>query len=400
MTDPLRLDVLTREYPPDIYGGAGVHVAELARALRRRDDLDVFVRCFGPPRDEPGTTGYDTPAQLLDANSALRTLGVDLPMAADCAGADVVHSHTWYAALAGQLASMLHGMPHVFTAHSLEPLRPWKAEQLGGGYAISSWAERTAVEGAAAVVGVSAAMRDDILRCYPAVDPARTHVVHNGIDTDEWAPAHDPDRVRRLGVDPTGPASCSSAGSRARRGFRTCSVPRAPSLRMSSWFSAPARRTPRRSAPRSKAWSRSCGPAAAGWCGLRRCCRGWTWWHCSRPRLSSPARRSTNPRHRQPGGDGVRDGGRGDRDGWDPEVVADGRTGLLVPIEQMTDGTGTPLDRERFEADLARALTEVAVDPDRAAAMGRAGRERAVTEFSWDTVAARTLDVYRTVTGG
>lgn len=206
MTEALRVDLLTREYPPDVYGGAGVHVAELVRALRRRDDLDVRVRCFGQERDEAGTTGYDTPAQLQQANPALRTLGVDLPMAADCSGADVVHSHTWYAGLAGQVASMLHGQPHVFTAHSLEPLRPWKAEQLGGGYALSSWAERTAVEGAAAVVGVSAAMRDDILRCYPAVDPALTHVVHNGIDTTEWAPAHDPDRVRRPGVDPDRPS--------------------------------------------------------------------------------------------------------------------------------------------------------------------------------------------------
>jgi len=401
MTDPLRLDVLTREYPPDIYGGAGVHVAELARALRRRDDLDVFVRCFGPPRDEPGTTGYDTPAQLLDANSALRTLGVDLPMAADCAGADVVHSHTWYAALAGQLASMLHGMPHVFTAHSLEPLRPWKAEQLGGGYAISSWAERTAVEGAAAVVGVSAAMRDDILRCYPAVDPARTHVVHNGIDTDEWAPAHDPDRVRRLGVDPDRPSVVFVGRITRQKGLpyllrAAGALP--PDVQLVLCAGAPD--TP------------EIGAEVEGLVEELRARRGGVVWIAEMlPRvdvvaLLTAATVFACPSVYEPLGTvnleamACETAVVATATGGIPEVVADGRTGLLVPIEQMTDGTGTPLDRERFEADLARALTEVAVDPDRAAAMGRAGRERAVTEFSWDTVAARTLDVYRTVTGG
>ncbi|HEX2704845.1 MAG TPA: glycosyltransferase, partial [Candidatus Lustribacter sp.] len=148
----MRVDIITKEYPPAIYGGAGVHVAELVRALRARGDVDVQVRCFGAPRDEAGTTGYADLPQLASANAALKAVGVDLTIAGDCVGADLVHSHTWYANFAGHLAALLGGMPHVVTAHSLEPMRPWKAEQLGGGYRLSSFAEKTAYEAAAAVI--------------------------------------------------------------------------------------------------------------------------------------------------------------------------------------------------------------------------------------------------------
>src|SRR5215468_5724754 len=182
----LRADLLTREYPPEVYGGAGVHVEYLARELRAL--ADVRVHCFGAPRDERGVTAYPDPPELAGANQALRTVGVDVAMAAGCAGTDVVHSHTWYANLAGHLAGQLYGVPHVVTVHSLEPLRPWKAEQLGGGYTLSSWCEREAVEAAAAVVAVSAGMRDDVLAAYPAVAPDRVRVIRNGIDTAEYAP--------------------------------------------------------------------------------------------------------------------------------------------------------------------------------------------------------------------
>ena len=167
----MRVDILSKEYPPAVYGGAGVHVAELVRALRERGDVDVQVRCFGAPREESGTTAYADLPELATANAALQTLGVDLAIAADCEGADLVHSHTWYANFGGHLASMLGGMPHVVTAHSLEPFRPWKAEQLGGGYRISSFAERESYEGAAAVIAVSAGMRADILKAYPVARP-------------------------------------------------------------------------------------------------------------------------------------------------------------------------------------------------------------------------------------
>ena len=199
----MRVDLLTREYPPEVYGGAGVHVAELVAALRGQ--VDVVVRCFGMPRDEDGVASYLVPPDLVGANPALATLGVDVRMAADTAGADLVHSHTWYANGAGQLASLLHDIPHVVTAHSLEPLRPWKAEQLGGGYRLSRWIEQTAFEGAAAVIAVSEGMRRDILRSYPTLDTDRVEVVHNGIDLERWVPVHDAELVRSLGVDPGRP---------------------------------------------------------------------------------------------------------------------------------------------------------------------------------------------------
>src|ERR1700710_434062 len=183
----MRVGVMSREYPPEVYGGAGVHVEFLVRELRRL--IDVDVHCFGGPRPEPRVFNYSTPPGLAEANSALRTVGVDLEMAAAVAGCDVVHTHTWYANLAGVLAAQLHGVPHVLTAHSLEPQRPWKAEQLGGGYQVSSWAERQAYETADAIVAVSYGMRADVLDAYPFVDPAKVHVIHNGIDTTLYAPA-------------------------------------------------------------------------------------------------------------------------------------------------------------------------------------------------------------------
>ena len=200
----MRVDLISREYPPEVYGGAGVHVAELVRALR--GDIDVRVRAFGAPRDEENVFSYGVPAELEGANPALATLGVDLRIAQDVAGADIVHSHTWYANAAGQLAQMLHDVPHVLTAHSLEPLRPWKAEQLGGGYRVSSWIERQAYETADAVIAVSEGMRRDILRSYPGIDEQKVSVVYNGIDLDAWQRVDDADLVRELGIDPDRPS--------------------------------------------------------------------------------------------------------------------------------------------------------------------------------------------------
>ena len=200
----MRVDIVTKEYPPEIYGGAGVHVTELVTALRR--SIEVQVRAFGAERDAVDTTSYEVPAELATANGAVQTLGVDLEIVGDVAGADVVHSHTWYANFAGHLASLLHGIPHIVTAHSLEPLRPWKAEQLGGGYAVSSYIEKTAYESAAAVVAVSEGMRQDILRSYPALDPDKVRVIYNGIDVESWRPQEDAALLERYGIDPTRPS--------------------------------------------------------------------------------------------------------------------------------------------------------------------------------------------------
>src|SRR6476661_11286304 len=197
----VRIGLLTREYPPDVYGGAGVHVEHLVPALRELVEVDVH--CFGEPRDN--AYAHPVPADLTGANFALQTLGVDLAMVNALDEADVAHSHTWYANMAGHLAKMLYGVPHVVTAHSLEPRRPWKAEQLGGGYRLSSWVERTSYENADAVIAVSAGMRTDVLDCYPTVDPARVHVVHNGIDTRAYHPVDELDALPLLGVDPSTP---------------------------------------------------------------------------------------------------------------------------------------------------------------------------------------------------
>ncbi|MGH3647751.1 MAG: glycogen synthase, partial [Micromonosporaceae bacterium] len=197
----MRAAVLTREYPPEVYGGAGVHVDFLVRELRRL--IDVDVHCFGAPRED--ATAYQPAPQLEHANPALRYLSVDLQMAAAAGDAGILHSHTWYANLAGHLGKVLYGVPHVVTAHSLEPLRPWKAEQLGGGYALSCWAERTAYLAADAVIAVSKGMRGDVLAAYPEIDPAKVHVIGNGIDTMLYQPAASREALTRHGVDPGRP---------------------------------------------------------------------------------------------------------------------------------------------------------------------------------------------------
>ena len=235
----MKVALLTREYPPDVYGGAGVHVAYLARELARL--VELTVHCEGG--DRPGAIAHQPWDQLAGANQALRTMSVDLAMTATASGADLVHSHTWYANLGGHLASLLYGVPHVMTVHSLEPLRPWKAEQLGGGYALSSWCEKVAVESAAAVIAVSDGMRSDVLAAYPAVTPERVVVIRNGIDSAEYAP--DPGTAVLTGTAWTRPAQPSSslAGSPGRRACRCCCAPRPAWPRRPSWSCSPASRT-------------------------------------------------------------------------------------------------------------------------------------------------------------
>ncbi len=394
----MRIDLLTKEYPPDVYGGAGVHVAELVRALRSRAGLDVRVRCFGAPRDEAGTTAYADPADLAEANAALRTMGVDLPMAGDCGGADVVHSHTWYANLGGHLASLLHGAPHVVTAHSLEPLRPWKAEQLGGGYALSSWIERTAYEAAAAVIAVSAGMRADVLRSYPGVDPGRVHVVHNGIDTELWSRRERPDAVRALGVDPDRRSVVFVGRITRQKGlpyFLRAVAALDPDVQIVLCAGAP---------DTAEIMAEVEGLVA----GLRQERQGVVWIDRMLERedvvaLLSSATAFACPSVYEPLGIVNLEAMAceapvvGTATGGIPEVVADGVTGRLVQIEQSDDGTGTPVDPEAFVRDMAATLAEVVADPQRARAMGAAGRARAVEEFGWDTVAERTLQVYGAV---
>lgn len=404
----LRVDLLTREYPPHVYGGAGVHVAELAAVLAPH--ADVRVRCFDGPRDAAtegaGVTGYETPAALASANPALATLGTDLVMADDVAGADLVHSHTWYANMAGHLGGLLHGVPHVVTAHSLEPLRPWKAEQLGGGYALSSWAERTAYLGAAGVIAVSAGMRADILRVYPELDPDRVHVVHNGIDLTGWRrPAPDDAdaqaTVRRHGIDPDRPAVVFVGRITRQKGLpyllrAAAQLP--PEVQLVLCAGAP-------DTPEIMAEVRGLVED------LRATRTGVVWLEemLPRPDLTAVLAACTVfvcPSVYEPLGivnlEAMAVGLPvvGTATGGIPEVVDDGVTGVLVPIEQADDGTGTPLDPDRFVADLAAALARVATDPAGAAAMGAAGRRRAEEHFAWTAIAERTMEVYRQVLAG
>ncbi len=396
----MRIDVCSREYPPEVYGGAGVHVDELVRALRARGDVDARVHCFGAPRAEEGTTAYADPPGLAAANPAVRTLGVDLEMVAGCEGTDLVHTHTWYANMAGHLASLLHGVPHVVSAHSLEPMRPWKAEQLGGGYAVSSWAERTAYEAAAGVVAVSAAMRDDVLRSYPDVDPARVHVVHNGIDTTSWSPRVDPDRVRALGVDPDRPAVIFVGRITRQKGlplFLRAAAALPPDVQLVLCAGAPD--TPEIMAEVE-------GLVA----GLSAERDGVVWIAEMLPRpdvvaLLTAATVFACPSIYEPLGIvnleamACETAVVATATGGIPEVVVPGETGWLVPIEQADDGTGTPLDPERYVADLGAALTDAVSDPDRAAAYGRAGRARAERSFSWAAIGETTVGIYRDLVG-
>src|SRR3954454_10711432 len=390
----VRIDLLTREYPPDVYGGAGVHVENLAAVLRSR--VDVRVRAFGGPRDEEGVTGDPDLPELADANAALRTLGVDLTMAADCAGADVVHSHTWYANMAGHLGGLLHGVPHVVTAHSLEPLRPWKAEQLGGGYALSSWAERTAYLGAAGVIAVSAGMRADILRSYPEVDPEKVHVVHNGIDLSGWKRDENPETVRALGIDPDRPSVVFVGRITRQKGlpYLLRAAERLPA-EVQLVLCAGAPDTPEIMAEVQGLVSR-----------LNEQRSGVVWIERMLPRdelcaVLSAATTFVCPSVYEPLGIvnleamACEAAVVGTATGGIPEVVDDGVTGRLVPIDQVSDGTGTPRDPDAFVADLAEVLTEVVSDPARAREMGRAGRLRAEEHFAWEAIAQRTMDVYR-----
>ncbi|WP_374315580.1 glycogen synthase [Microbacterium sp.] len=392
----MRVDIVTKEYPPEIYGGAGVHVAELVKALRAA--IDVRVRAFGAERDEEGTTAYGVPAELGLANAAVQTLGTDLEIVTDVAGADVVHSHTWYANFAGHLASLLHGIPHIVTAHSLEPLRPWKAEQLGGGYAVSSWIEKTAYEGAAAIVAVSEGMRQDILRSYPSLDPAAVRVIYNGIDVEAWHPVEDPALLAELGVDASRPSVVFVGRITRQKGlpYFLRAAERLPA-EVQVVLCAGAPDTPQIMAEVEELVR-----------GLQETRDGVVWIDrmLSRHELCTVLTSATTfvcPSVYEPLGivnlEAMACGAAvvGTATGGIPEVVVDGVTGRLVPIDQVQDGTGTPTDPEKFVADLAAVLTEVVSDPARARAYGAAGRERATNDFSWQSIADQTAALYAEV---
>jgi starch synthase len=383
----MRIGLVTREWPPEVYGGAGVHVEYLARELLQL--IDVDVHCFGAARDD--ATGHSPDPGLADANAALQTLSVDLRIAPALAEAQLVHSHTWYANLAGHLGKLLHGIPHVMTVHSLEPLRPWKAEQLGGGYQLSSWAERTAVLAADAVIAVSNGMATDVVAAYPDLDPGRVHVIHNGIDAEEYRPVDATDVLSRHGVDTSQPYALFVGRITRQKGL-THLLRAARELPGQLVLCAGAPDTPEIAAE-----------ASALVAELQQTRGGVIWIQEMLPRqdvvqLLSHATVFVCPSVYEPLGivnlEAMACGTAvvASAVGGIPEVVVDGKTGLLVRYDES--------DPASFERDLALRLTELLTDPSRAAAMGRAGRERAVAEFGWAAIAARTVTLYSSLLAG
>lgn len=382
---------MTREYPPEIYGGAGVHVTELVAQLRQLCDVDVH--CMGAPR-EGALVAQPDPA-LAAANPALSVLSADLRMADAAAGAAVVHSHTWYTGMAGHISALLHGIPHVLTAHSLEPLRPWKAEQLGGGYRVSLWVERTAIQAADAVIAVSNGMRTDVLAAYPALDPGRVHVIKNGVDTGVWYPAEaggEESALDELGVDRSRPIVAFVGRITRQKG-----VPHLiaaahrfdPAVQLVLCAGAPD--TPEIAAEVSAAVS-----------DLSEQRSGVFWVRDFLPiheirEILSAATAFVCPSVYEPLGivnlEAMACGTAviASDVGGIPEVVSDGVTGTLVHYD--------PADIAGFEARLADAVNAMVADPQQAATYGAAGRQRCIDEFSWARIAEQTLEIYRAVSG-
>ena len=375
--DKLRVALLTREYPPEVYGGAGVHVTYLARELEPL--VDLTVHCQGA--DRPDAVAHRPWDLLSGANQALQVVSADLSMAAATGSAQLVHSHTWYANLGGCLASMLYGIPHVMTMHSLEALRPWKAEQLGGGYQVSTWCERTSASSAAAVVAVSDGMRADILSAYPEIRAERVRVIRNGIDTDEYRPDPGTGVLERYGVDRSRPYVIFVGRITRQKGvpvlLRAASglIPEAQLVLL-----AGAADTPEQLAEVTELVD-----------GLRATRSGVIWIPEMLPKpeviqLLSHATVFAIPSVYEPLGivnlEAMACGTAvvGSRTGGIPEVVADGETGLLVPPDEPRP--------------LADALNVLLRDPGRAQAMGQAGRKRAVAEFGWPAIAAQTAELY------
>jgi alpha-maltose-1-phosphate synthase len=396
MRQPIKVALLTREFPPEVYGGAGVHVEYLSRALASR--VELGVRCFGAPRDSDLVAGAYQPWEALPPErqgAVLRAVSVGLRMAADIEGIDLVHSHTWYVNLPGHLAKLLYDVPHVMTAHSLEPLRPWKAEQLGPGYALSLFCERTAIDAADAVIAVSRAMCDDVTRAYPEVDPERVHVIHNGIDTDEYRPDPATEVLERFGIDPALP-SVMFVGRVTRQKGITYLLDAAELFdpRSQLILCAGAPDTPEIGAEmREQVTS------------LRERRRGVFWIEEMLSRreivqLLSHAAVFVCPSLYEPFG--LINGEAmacevpvvATAVGGIPEIVEDGVTGVLVEFEPGDDPIGSPRDPVGFSKALARQVNRLLADPATAKRMGRAGRERVMKEFSWEAVADKTVSLY------
>ncbi|HEX8131939.1 MAG TPA: glycogen synthase [Actinomycetes bacterium] len=395
----MRVAMLTREYPPEVYGGAGVHVEYLARELARLVELEVH--CFGAPRPagppgSPRVVAHPSWTELAgDARhlGALRTVATDLSIAAGVEGAELAHSHTWYANLAGHLAKLLYGIPHVVSVHSLEPLRPWKVEQLGGGYHLSRFCERTALEAADRIIAVSAGMAADIIGVYPEVDAGRIRVIRNGIDTEQYRPDAGTEVLAAYGVDPDRPSVIFVGRITRQKGvphLLDAALAIDPAAQLVLCAGAPD--TP------------ELGREVAGKVARIRQERGGIVWiekmleRREVVQLLTHATVFVCPSVYEPLGIvnleamACETAVVATDTGGIPEVVADGETGLLVPFD--SDDAGGPRDPVRFAADIAERVNRLLADPGLARRMGRAGRRRAVEQFSWSAIAAETAALY------
>ena len=396
----MRALFLTNEFPPTIYGGAGVHVAELTRHLRPLLELDI--RTFGAHDEEADgwrVKGYPPTQDVARASPQLRplwtTLSRDVGFAAEPVTADVVHCHTWYAHLAGVLTKLAYGIPLVITVHSLEPLRPWKREQLGGGYDVSLWIERTAIEMADAVIAVSHGTRDDVLRLFD-VPAERIPVIHNGIDTEYWCRDPATDVLERHGIDPAVPYVLFVGRVTRQKGIvhlvraiqhldpgiqvvLCAGQPDTPEIghEMAAGIEEAQRARPNvtwigemvgRDALR-QLYSHAavfCCPSVYEPFGIINLEAA----ACETPVVASAV-------------------------GGIPEVVIDGQTGLLVPVELRADDPMVPVDAARFERDLAAGINALMADAPRREVMGRAARERAIASFGWESIARQTAELYQ-----
>ena len=395
----MRVALLTREYPPEVYGGAGVHVEYLSEHLSGLVDLEVY--CFGRRRESPLVKAAFEPWEAIGSgrphDAALKTLSVDLLMASAVEGADLVHTHTWYANFAGHLARLLYDIPHVATTHSLEPHRPWKAEQLGGGYAVSSFCERTALEAADAVIAVSGAMKDDILRTYPAIAPDRVVVIHNGVDTEEFHPDQHTDLLPSLGIDPERPYVTFVGRITRQKGIDlllSAAERFDPDTQLVLLPSAPD--TPE-VGEEMRARARALAERRAGVLWIEQV--------LPRPQLVEVLSNSAVavcPSVYEPFGlvnveaMACATAVVATDVGGIPEIVVDGETGVLIHIELGPDGQ--PVDADGFLARFAEAVNGLVADPATAERMGAMGRKRAVDEFSWPSVAHRTVELYESLT--
>ena len=387
------VSILTREYPPEVYGGAGTHVEYLVRELRKL--LDVTVHCWGAPRDEPNVESYkawDALAEPKPEAAALQAMSIDLAMAAKAEGSDLAHSHTWYANLGGHMAKLMWSIPHVMTIHSLEPLRPWKKEQLGGGYALSLFCERTAIEAADAVIAVSKGVRKDVLETYPTVDPSRVHVIHNGIDATIYHRAEAPEVLARYGVDHRRPYAFFNGRITRQKGLPlllAAALKLAPRHQLVIAASSPD--TPEIAAEVNELAAR-----------VRAEGRHLVWidHYISRDdliALHSSATVFVCPSVYEPFGLVILEAMACDtavvasKVGGIPEIVVEGETGFLIDYDAGR--------HDEFAAALAQKIGELLDDPSRARAMGEAGRKRVLAHFGWPAIARTTADLYATLIG-